>query len=332
MTYENKSVTADSPLNEAALVQRYFDDKIEYTDSFIRFRYCGASAPNQEPPRPLEDASSEIRKPVRALLLRTHQYGRTSEDSRLWRTLLGGCGPRLPAGTQSDKTVVIEVPYQRRIPVGPLRISSATGATPYPAIPAAVSPRAREYETFMPAANDRAAGQQQPRFHADPAVSRRMGWSSAEQLYGGCETAFNRLERVGPGGVSSDPAWTAEDRWKLIAAVHPEERRCLSPAVPRKLRIFSRTIRRSRRGFGSSFARSATTAICLCQPMQNGAIGQVSARRARTRWGKAQRGPLRVTAQFDAANEGLEVAGPSVTVDGAERQHVPAGDDGRDPQ
>jgi hypothetical protein len=140
-TYNNRALTADSPLSEDDLIDRYYPQPLDYSDGFLRFRYCGASA--------YADQSIELPEPPEFTKTPGLKFGSFYQFAVL---ALTNCG--IPPKTAADRTGWMlastigpdKVPadaiiggktglqYLRRVKVGAVRIK--------PLVPDANDPRA----------------------------------------------------------------------------------------------------------------------------------------------------------------------------------------------
>jgi len=157
-TYNNKALTADSPLNEDDLLDRYYpsDKQLTYKDAFLRFRYCGAAAYADqtaqlpEPPNYVRTPGLKFKSSYQFAAVALTNCGippRSVADASGWklaRTIAAGVVP--DAAIIGGKT---GLEYRRSVQVGGPRINAAVTDTNDPrVIPPDVSTRAREYEFF----------------------------------------------------------------------------------------------------------------------------------------------------------------------------------------
>ena len=160
VTYDNRAITADSQLSEPSLIGGYVqDDNLDYSQAFLRFRYCGANA--------FANPGSGIPLPPAYTAMPGLKFGKSYQlaafvmtNSAIPPSEVAATG--VPWQVNSTLAASINIPpeaiigggtglkYLRRVKVGPLRIKPviAREANDPRVIPPDVSPRAREYEFF----------------------------------------------------------------------------------------------------------------------------------------------------------------------------------------
>jgi hypothetical protein len=325
LTYNNGSVTADSALAEPAMVGRYFDSPIDYSTAFIRFRYFGAADPKTPLPDLVKTPGLKFGRQYEFCFAALTNTGvppaSVADGSAKWRLKA-----TLPDGVQPTGTYpTVKAPYQRKILVGPLRLAAPAPSGPpaplrtadYPPVPNSVTPRAREYEGFAPAAGDFA-----PSCTSKEASAVLLSPTNWAKSGGRSQFSFD----VRPPSVS----WNCWDRWtsadpqttetrlsrsKLIAAIYrntagraksigqpdlqPDD-----PAVENKLWIELRPI-----ADDGTLTAPATSGDPKWSSWSN-EFAKATAGDLKS----FQRGPIRFTCTISDNNEGISVDADGVQV------------------